>query len=441
MATSTTNGSATKPRSADDVSTRAGEQISYEDLYKRWEHGQWQATAIDFSEDRKGWQALEEIQRSSGLWIYSMFFYGEDAVTDGLSPYIDAAPKEEQKYFLATQQVDEARHSVFFHRFFKDVIGAGDTLSAGLAFTEQYLNWGYRGVFGRLETMADELRRDRSLPKFAQAIALYHLVIEAAMAQPGQHYIEDYFTKAGSMPGFSEGMHNVSRDEQRHIGFGVKVLSELLAESDECKAAVNELMREVLPYLTTVFVPPGWDERYTTAYGFTLEDIYSFGMRSVEAKWRAIGYPLDEMPPGVYPFDPAMPHRERAERQIKLLKAGVLAEPGAPITATPEVQQIYFDVVARSARTDAVDRPTKIQWRFSDAEPFHVVIGNGSSRAERGLAPDADLTLEASWADWIRVAMRGESPAKAMLQRRLRPRGSLRQLARMGRIWEPRNTG
>ena len=32
------------------------------------------------------------------------------------------------------------------------------------------------------------------------------------------------------MPGFSAGMANVSRDEQRHIGFGVKVLSELLAE-------------------------------------------------------------------------------------------------------------------------------------------------------------------------------------------------------------------
>ena len=179
MATSTSNGSATKPAGAEDVSARASAQISYEDLYERWEQGQWQATAIDFSEDRKGWKALEEIQRSSALWIYSMFFYGEDAVTDGLSPYIDAAPKEEQKYFLATQQVDEARHSVFFHRFFKEVIGAGDTLSAGLAFTEQYLNWGYRGVFGRLETMADELRRDRSLPKFAQAIALYHLVIEA----------------------------------------------------------------------------------------------------------------------------------------------------------------------------------------------------------------------------------------------------------------------
>ena len=76
--------------------------------------------------------------------------------------------------------------------------------------------------------MADDLRRDRSLPNFARAIALYHMVVEATMAQPGQHYIEDYFIKAGTMPGFSEGMANVSRDEQRHIGFGVKVLCGVL---------------------------------------------------------------------------------------------------------------------------------------------------------------------------------------------------------------------
>ena len=43
-----------------------------------------------------------------------MFFFGEDSVTDNLSPYIDAAPLEEQKYFLATQQVDEARHAIGF---------------------------------------------------------------------------------------------------------------------------------------------------------------------------------------------------------------------------------------------------------------------------------------------------------------------------------------
>ena len=224
------------------------DRITYDDLYRRWEQSNWSATAIDFSQDRIGWEGLSEIQRKSAMWIYSMFFFGEDSVADNLSPYIDAAPKEEQKYFLATQQVDEARHAVFFHRFFKEVIGAGDDIASTLATTEEHLGWGYRKVFDRLDRMAAELRKDRSLPKFAQAITLYHLIVEATMAQPGQHFIEDFFIREGTMPGFSAGMENVSRDEQRHIGFGVKVLNELLRESDECKAAVDELLAEVMPW-------------------------------------------------------------------------------------------------------------------------------------------------------------------------------------------------
>jgi putative sterol carrier protein len=366
-----------------------------------------------------------------------MFFYGEDAVTDGLSPYIDAAPKEEQKYFLATQQVDEARHAVFFHRFFKEVIGVEGDIATGLEFTQPQLGWGYRNVFGRLERMVEELHEDRSLPKFAQAITLYHMIIEATMAQPGQHFIEDFFAKTGTMPGFSAGMEKVSRDEQRHIGFGVKVLAELFQESEECKEAVAELLREVLPYVTGVFVPPGWDERYTTEYGFTLPQIYAFGMKSVETKWKATGYPLSEMP-GVYPFDPEMPHEQRAERQIKLLKAGVLGEPNGTPEVNPEVEEILFDVVARSARTDAVDRPVTIQWKFKDAEPWHVRIDNGSTSSAPGLADDPDVTLRTSWADWVDISIRGKDARRAMLRGKLRPSGSLRQLTRMQKIFPPR---
>jgi Ribonucleotide reductase, small chain len=413
--------------------------ISYEDLYRRWEQGNWKAYEIDFSEDRKGWDALSEIQKRSALWTYSMFFYGEDSVADNLSPYIDAAPLEEQKYFLTTQQVDEARHAVFFHRFFKEVIGAGDSVSSTLAYTLPQLGWGYRGVFDRLDRMAEELRRDRSLPKFAQAIALYHMVVEATLAQPGQHFIEDYFVKEGTMPGFSEGMVNVSRDEQRHIGFGVKVLSELFAESEECKAAVVELLLDVMPYSLAVFVPPGWDERYTTEYGFTLEQIYGFGMRSIEAKWRATGYPLDEMPPEVYPVDRSLPHEERARNQIVLLKAGILGEPNGRPASDPDAMRIYFETVARSARTDVVNgSPLTVQWRFSDADPWHVVVDNGSSRAEAGEAPGADLTFETDWKEWIDISMHGKSPARALLGRKLRPKGSPLALRRFSKAFSAR---
>ena len=414
------------------------ERITYEDLYRRWEQNNWSAMELDFDRDRQGWAKLSEIQRKSAMWVYSMFFYGEDSVTDNLSPYIDAAPKEEQKYFLATQQVDEARHAVFFHRFFKEVIEAGETVGSTLAFTEQHLNWGYRKVFDRLDRMAEELRRDRSLPKFAQAITLYHLIVEATLAQPGQHFIEDFFIKDGSMPGFSEGMKNVSRDEQRHIAFGVKVLNELLRESDECKAAVDELLAEVMGWTSSVFIPPGWDLEYTRCFGFELEDISEWGMQALEQKWRAIGYPMDEMPPGVVPMDFSLPQRERVGQTLRLVRAGVVGEPLPPsqVESSPEIQELFFDVIARSVDpSEANGHPFTVQWKFTDAEPWHVVVDNGSTRAERGLSPAADVTLESDWHDFVDVGKGVVSPPRALVQRRLKVHGGPRNLLRFRKLF------
>jgi hypothetical protein len=414
------------------------DNVTYEDLYRRWEGSNWSAYDIDFSEDRKGWDNLSEIQRRSAMWLYSMFFYGEDRVADTLAPYITAAPSEEQAYFLATQQVDEVRHSVFFHRFFKEVIGVGgDSIQSTLASTLPQLNWGYRGIFDRLDTMAEELHKDRSLPKYAQAITLYHLVVEGSLAQPGQHFIEDFVATEERMPGFHAGMANVSRDEQRHIGFGVKVLSELLAESEECKAAVVELLRETLPYGPAVFCPPNMDREYTECYGYRIEDIFAFGLKLIRQRWRTIGYPTEEMPPGVFPFDPEMDEVEVAERQVKLMMAGVLSPPdGSRPDSSPEVQRLYFDVISRSANPKAANgSPLVYQWRFSDADPWHLTIDNGSTRAEPGEAPDPNLVIESTWADWVASGKPDANQLKFLLQRRIRPHGSLRELARMRKVF------
>jgi hypothetical protein len=415
--------------------------VTYEDLYHRWEQGNWSAYDIDFSGDREGWESLSDIQRRSAMWIYSMFFYGEDRVADTLAPYVTAAPTEEQSYFLATQQVDEVRHSVFFHRFFKEVIGVGgESIQQTLSSTLPQLNWGYRGIFDRLDRMAEELRKDRSLPKYAQAITLYHLIVEGSLAQPGQHFIEDFFASEETMPGFSEGIANVSRDEQRHIGFGVKVLSELLADehpqSEECKAAVVELLRETLPYGPAVFHPPNMDREYTECYGFSLEDIFAFGLKLIRQRWRTIGYPTEEMPPGVFPFDPEKSPEEIAENQVKLMMGGILGPPDAVPQSTPELQRLYFDVIERVVDPKAANGSRlTYQWRFTDADPWHLVIDNGSTHAEPGEAPSPNLVLEASWADFVATGKPDSNPLKMILQRRLRPRGSLRELARMRKVF------
>jgi len=418
------------------------DSITYEDLYRRWEHGNWSAYDIDFSQDRAGWEALTDIQRRSAMWIYSMFYYGEDRVADTLAPYINAAPTEEQSYFLATQQVDEVRHSIFFHRFFKEVIGVGgESVQQTLASTLPQLNWGYRGVFDRLDRMAEELRKDRSVPKYAQAITLYHLIVEGTLAQPGQHFIEDFFASEESMPGFSSGMANVSKDEQRHIGFGVKVLSELLGEGkpgwEENRAAVIELLRETVPYGPAVFRPPNLDRSYTECYGFTIEDIFAFGLKLVRQRWRTIGFPTEEMPPGVFPFDPAASEEEIAANQVKLLMGGVLGPAGeAKPESTPELQRLWFDIVSRVADPAAANgSPLVYQWHFSDADPWHLIIDNGSTRAEPGEAPNPDLVIESSWGDWIDSSKPDANQAKMILQRKLRPKGKVREIIRLRKVF------
>jgi hypothetical protein len=414
------------------------DQISYEDLYARWEKANWRATEIDFAEDRRQWwEEFSEIQRKAALWNYSLFFYGEDSVTDNLSPYIDAAPREEQKYFLATQQADEARHAVFFARFFREVADAGadGDIAAALKTTEPELTWGFRKVFGRLDKMADELRADRSLPQLARAVTLYHIVVEAALAQPGQHFIQSYLEAEDILPGLRSGMENVSRDEQRHIGFGVKLLSDLIAQDPECKEAMIDVLREVMPWTASVLVPPGWDRRYTECFGFTLEEIALQGFYSLESKLRATGLSQDEIQRAL-PLPLDIPPEERVKRSLALVQGNVLGEKPGPASTDPQLVEWMFDSVALSVDQRHVDgTPLTIQWEFADIDPWHIRVDNGSSQAIPGRAPTPDVTLRCSWEDWTRVLAGHTDPRRLILTRRIRPRGKLRVLMRLGKLF------
>ncbi len=410
----------------------AADQVSYADLYARWEHGNWQSTDIDFTRDREDWaRRFTEVDRRSALWTYSLFFHGEDSVADNLSPFIDAAPREEQKYFLATQQVDEARHAVLFARFMKEVAGAGSDVGASLERTRPELTWGFRKVFDRLDRMADELRRDRSRPKLAQAITLYHLVIEASLAQPGQHFIEEGLTRRDLLPAFRSGIANVARDEQRHIAFGVKLIADLVREDPDCEPAIADLLREVLPWTAAVFVPPGWDERYVTAFGFTLEDVFAQGAEAMEGRLRAAGLDPNSMRLGL-PFD--LPPLERARRGLTMLRAGYLGEPGAPVTPNPEATALLFDGLRRQINS-SVAPGAKILWDFSDAEPWHLQIDNRRTSVSTGPVTDPDLTFHCRLVDWIEITSGRMEPWRALLTGKVRPSGRLRMLLKAPKLF------
>src|SRR2546423_15151073 len=87
-------------------------------FYRRWEKQQWAVQDLDFSTDVQHWTSLDEGQRDAVRRTMTLFFVGEQAVTATLSPVLHAAPREDERIFLATPIADEARHADFFQRFF-----------------------------------------------------------------------------------------------------------------------------------------------------------------------------------------------------------------------------------------------------------------------------------------------------------------------------------
>jgi len=414
--------------------------ISYEDLYARWERGNWCATELDFSEDARQWrEEFTEFERQAALWNYCLFFWGEDAVADNLSPYIDAAPREEQKYFLATQQVDEARHAVFFKRFMHEVCDIGDgSAGSGLEAIKPQLSIGFRKIFDRLDRMADELRKDRSRANLAAAVTLYHIVIEAALAQPGQHFICSYLEERQQLPAFRDGMEKIAADEQRHIGFGVKLLSDLNREDPVgVPKAVAHLLRTVTQYTQQVLMPPGWDERYITVFNSSFDEVGVSGLESMTTKLRSAGLPIESLP-GQPVLPPGLSPLEITQRGRVLAKANILGVREGPSRRDAQTLELLFDMIRRQVNPNhGLAQATTFQWEFTepDVPAWHLTVQNGTSEAAEGEAPHADLRLRLRYQDFADIVGQRLDPFRALATGRMRPRGNPLALARLAKVF------
>src|SRR6266436_698256 len=204
---------------------------TYRELYYRWERQQWRAQDIDFSGDRMQWEGMSQNEHKDRMYGLSAFFKGEACVTDTLGPYITAMPDEEMRIFLTTQLADEARHTVFFARFFKEVLGVDkEKLEDALAVARGYMNAHLKYILiDALTKVAERIQREPgNLAHLVEGITLYHVVVEGTMALAGQRSILEFYRLNDLFPAFRGGFTAVARDESRDGVFGVKFLREMI---------------------------------------------------------------------------------------------------------------------------------------------------------------------------------------------------------------------
>jgi ribonucleoside-diphosphate reductase beta chain len=227
-------------------------------LYRRWERQQWAVSDLDFATDVQNWQNLPANIRQVMQHTMTLFFIGEQAVTDTLAPLLHAAPYEDERIFLATQIADEARHTVFFQRFFEEVLEVGGGLHAALEAINPRATAGFRKIFEhQLVDAMDLIRREPHNERaWVEGVVTYHLIIEGYLAVTGQRSLLRTLRNVGMMPGFVAGFTAVARDESRHIGFGVLALRRRIARQPEMARVVTLKVLDLLdPAVRTAVAP------------------------------------------------------------------------------------------------------------------------------------------------------------------------------------------
>jgi ribonucleoside-diphosphate reductase beta chain len=268
---------------------------SYTDLYRRWERQQWAVSDLDFTTDRELWDQSTDLDRMAILWSRRQFFYGEERVTAALAPFVWAAPTPEIGLFLSTQVADEARHTVFFERWWRAVVGNDrSSLAELLELVRPEPNDGYDRLFlDLLPAVAQRMASNpRDVDAFIEGITIYHIVIEATLALTGQRFDLELLREAGqSHTGFYLGFTAVARDESRHVTFGTKVLRGAVQEHAERFAPlIQRTVVECLPLISIAMEAP--DPQYLTAYGQSQEQFEDFAIKSLNKRLRSIGISL-----------------------------------------------------------------------------------------------------------------------------------------------------
>src|ERR1700689_3023684 len=236
-------------------------------LYRKYPKQRWDVYDLDFSQDVIDWQEkMTEDERQSFIAVASGFHHGERQVEIELPVFMIGA-SEEEKLHIAAQIEDEARHTVFFDRFYREVVGLqGDDIMDILDASFPWVSETFVGPFGLLAYQADEVRQhpydERARVRYGTT---YFLWIEGVLALSVMKVTLSYARWRGFLPAYYTGFTAPCRDEWRHVQGGMRFLQDAVRKDP---AMINDIHGPLRPILSVsgvvsrrvYYEPLGWTE-------------------------------------------------------------------------------------------------------------------------------------------------------------------------------------
>jgi ribonucleoside-diphosphate reductase beta chain len=266
-------------------------------LYRHWEDEQWSPFDVDLSTDEKQWPALDPDVREIIYFALSSLMVAEERITTKFTGLVAAHGSEEEATFLATQQVDEARHMQFYARFRDEVVAEPQVIAAHVERAREQVSDSFRQIFDEALVEAHErlLAAPGDLAAKVRFVTLYHVVIESTLGLTSFRFVTDYLNRSELLPGFVEGYSKIHHDEQRHIGYGVWFLREAVRDRPELAETVRETLRQLLPAVAESLKPPGDGDGSGDLLGVTQQEIREFALSGLSRRLKIIGVPLESL--------------------------------------------------------------------------------------------------------------------------------------------------
>jgi ribonucleoside-diphosphate reductase beta chain len=223
----------------------------------------WDPETVDLAADAR---ALERADPETvrGLYVpLAKFGVGEASVTADLAPLATVLDSVEDQLFVATQVYEEAKHTDFFDRYWREVVHPAERahgLPATSPTADRWVDDAYEELFVRTQAAMDRLLTDDSPEIRARAYCHYHLIVEGVLAQTGYYGLSQVYggdhDAVPALPGLVEGLRRIRQDEGRHVGFGMAKLDELVHEAGVDPALVETLTDDLLSLVAETVRPP-----------------------------------------------------------------------------------------------------------------------------------------------------------------------------------------
>ncbi|MFC5971931.1 ribonucleoside-diphosphate reductase [Halomarina salina] len=189
----------------------------------------------------------------------ALFGAGEEAVTEDVAPLLLALDDVDKQMFVASQIYDEAKHTQFFDRIWREIIvPAAEAHGFDVTYptNQRFFNDEYVELFDRTETAMERLLTDDTPENRVKAYCHYHLVVESVLAQTGYYGLQSALSDrgddiaVGDFPNSESvvtGIGYIRADEGRHVGFGMHEIRTHVHDDGVDEQVVHDTLMDLMP--------------------------------------------------------------------------------------------------------------------------------------------------------------------------------------------------